>query len=183
MAATKSTIVLCEDEAHALFVYRWLLNRGLKSGEIRIVPCPAGRGAGTQHVVTSYPGEVSEYRARANHVSSRRLIVVIDADTSTVPQRLASLEAKLRDAGLAARASTERICLLVPRRNVETWIHFLQEKPVNETDDYSAFYLGDDRAPACENAGRAFNEWLQSAQPPDGSPPSLVAARQEAVRL
>jgi hypothetical protein len=82
--ATKSTIVLCEDETHWLFVYRWLLARGLLPNEVLLVPLPAGRGAGFHHVLSSYAQEMKEYRRKANHLRSRRLIVVLDGDISTV---------------------------------------------------------------------------------------------------
>jgi hypothetical protein len=183
MAARKSTIVLCEDEAHWLFIYRWLRSRGVHPNEIRCVPLPAGKGAATRYVLSRYPDEVREYRSRANQVAERRLIVAIDADTSTVPERLASLAAALEGEELPARANLDRICLLVPKRNVETWIHFLHQQPVNETDDCSAFYVGDARAPACKVAGAAFGAWLRADEPAQGSPPSIVAARQEVQRV
>ena len=180
MAGSKSTIVLCEDEAQRLFIYRWLVARGLHPGEIRLLPLAAGMGAGTQHVLVRYPGEVGEYRTRANHVAARRLIVAIDADTSTVQQRLAALDAAL---GQQPRQRTERICLLVPRRNVETWLHFLSQNTVTEEADYKAQYAGDALAPACERAGAAFETWHHAAQPTPGSPASLIAARAEATRV
>ena len=50
--ATKSTIVLCEDETHWRFVYRWLLEKGLKQNELRLVPLSAGRGLSPEAVVS-----------------------------------------------------------------------------------------------------------------------------------
>jgi hypothetical protein len=168
--ATKSTIVLCEDETHWLFVYRWLLAKGSMPNEMVLVPLPAGRGAGFAHVVSRYAQEMREYRRKANHLQSRRLIVVLDGDVSTVQQRLAALAAELDRTGLAARDAAERVCILVPCRNGETWLHFFHGHPVNETADYKSLYAGDAKALACGAAGTAFAGWLQ-APPAPGSPP------------
>ncbi len=180
--ATKSTIVLCEDETHWLFVYRWLLAKGSKPNEIVLVPLPAGRGAGFLHVLAKYAREVGEYRRRANHVQSRRLIVVLDGHASTVVQRLAELGAKLVEAGVPPRTATERVAVLVPCRNGETWIHFFHGHPVDEVSDYKPLYPSDAKAIACSVAGQAFADWLQ-VPPSPGSPPALVAARSEASRV
>ncbi len=180
--ATKSTIVLCEDETHWLFVYRWFLAKGVLANEIRLVPLPAGRGAGLAHVVSGYAQEMREYRRKANHLQSRRLIVVLDGDVSTVEQRLADLAGELARAGVAARAAEERVCILVPCRNGETWIHFFHGHPVDEVTDYKPFYSGDAKALACSVAGREFARWL-GAPPSDGSPPALVSSRSEAARI
>jgi hypothetical protein len=180
--ATKSTIVLCEDETHWLFVYRWLLAKGAKPNEIVLVPLPAGRGAGFQHVLGKYAREIGEYRRKAHHVQSRRLIVVLDGDASTAAQRVAELGAKLDEAGIAPRDVGERVCLLVPCRNGETWIHFFHGHPVDEVSDYKPLYPGDAKAIACVRAGQAFAAWLQ-APPSLGSPPALLAARSEAARV
>ena len=182
MGHAKSTIVLCEDESQWLFVYRWLLARGLGAGDLRLVPYPAGRGSGTRHVISKYPDEMQEYRNKANQVGSRKLIVVVDADVVSVADRLSALDASLVAGGHTQRATAERVCLLVPKRNLETWLHFFHGQPVDETADFHALYQGDAKAPACKLAGPAFEKWLRgdSASP---ATPSLVTARSEAARL
>ena len=180
--ATKSTIVLCEDETHWRFVYRWLLEKGLKQNELRLVPLSAGRGAGFQHVLSRYAEEMGQYRRKANHLQSRRLVVVLDGDLSGVEKRMAELGDKLVQAAVEPRAAAERVCILVPCRNAETWIHFFHGHPVDETTEYKPFYQGDDKATACRAAGRAFAEWLQRPNVA-GTPASLLAARAEASRV
>ena len=180
MGNAKSTIVLCEDESQQLFVYRWLLARGVGAGDLRLLPCPAGRGSGAHHVLSKYPGEIQEYRAKANQVGSRKLIVVIDADVLSVAARFTALDAALTATGLSPRTATERVCLLVPKRNVETWLHFFHGNQVDEIDDFHALYQGDAKAPACKLAGQAFEKWLLGSAT---AIPSLVTARAEAARL
>jgi len=179
--ATKSTIVLGEDETHWLFVYRWLLRRGVHAGEIRAVPWPAGKGAGAAHVVSQYPGEVADYRRKAGHVSARRLIVVIDADAETTAKRFHQLAGALKTAGLDARAEDERIAILVPRRNIETWFYFLRSNTVSEIDDYTHHFTKDTRAKDCDDAADCFVSVL--AAPHSAEPPSLTTARTEAARI
>ena len=57
------------------------------------------------------------YRAKANH-QRIALIVVIDADLDTVARRQQQLDETL---GESSRQPVERIALVVPRRNIETW--------------------------------------------------------------
>ena len=178
--ATKSTIVLCEDESHWLFVYRWLLAKGSKPNEIRCIDLPAGRGAGFQHVLLKYAQEIGEYRSKAHYLQSRRLIVVLDGDGSTVEQRLAELDSKLDEARVLRRDAAERVCILVPCRNGETWIHFFHGNAVDEVSNDKFLYKGD--AIARSVAGQAFAGWLQ-APPSPGSPSALVASRPEAGRV
>jgi hypothetical protein len=61
---------------------------------------------------------------------------MIDADTLTVLQRHEQLDRALEGTGLTRRQSDEKIALLVPKRNIETWIHYLRKEQVNEEQIY-----------------------------------------------
>jgi len=111
-------VVLCEDKQQWVFIRRFLIRSGIKSHRIRLRPYPAGQGSGEQFVREQYQNEVLAYRARANRMNIA-LIVMQDCDTNRVSSRKATLEA------FEHREPDERIVLLFPRRNVETWIHFL----------------------------------------------------------
>jgi hypothetical protein len=63
-------------------------------------------------------------------------VAVIDADTSSVNDRLLQLKQSLTQNGKPGRAADERIVLLSPKRNIETWIFHLLGNDVNEEDDY-----------------------------------------------
>lgn len=97
----------------------------------RVELSPSGKGSAEQFVRERYPREVKEFRRRANH-GTAALVVVIDADTRTVDQRLTELESALTKADLPKRQSTEAIALLVPKRNIETWILCLTGDPIDE---------------------------------------------------
>jgi hypothetical protein len=86
-----------------------------------------------------FAAEVKEYRirlAKAATADATALIVMIDADTHTLQERLAQLSKTLRECGMHAIGDRERIVQLVPKRNVETWILCLNGHPVDEARDY-----------------------------------------------
>jgi hypothetical protein len=122
-------IVLVEDDHQEMLVYRYLKKRGLRT---RIESSPSGKGSAESWVRKSFAKEVSAYRIRQAKASTA-LIVVIDADTHTVLDRLNQLDQALRDAGKQRiDAGAEQIARLVPKRNVETWILCLTGQEVDE---------------------------------------------------
>lgn len=158
-------VILGEDLHHLNFVYHWLLARGVPRGAIFMRDPPAGRRAGEQHVRTNLPVELASLRRRAGEAIV--LIVVTDADTLTVEQRVATL-------GDDVAGQRERVVLLIPRRNIETWIAALQGEPVDEVTDYK---------PRSHDACRAAAQRLAAlAEPPD-APDSLRRACRELARL
>ena len=127
-------VILCEDLMHLNFVRRYLLHRGIQSRRIRANMSPSGRGAGAQHVIKNYPLEVKALRSRSYLRAG--LVAVIDADTSSIEDRLRQLKTSLVERGQHDRESTDRIALLSPKRNVETWIFRLLGNDANEEEDY-----------------------------------------------
>ncbi|HWF48506.1 MAG TPA: hypothetical protein VG168_15970 [Bryobacteraceae bacterium] len=79
--------------------------------------------------------EVGAYRVRQAKAETG-LIVIIDADTLGVADRLNQLDQALRDSGKEAIADGDRIARLIPKRNVETWILCLNGRPADEETDY-----------------------------------------------
>jgi hypothetical protein len=124
-------VVLCEDIMHLNFVRRYLILRGIQSRRIRGSVAPPGRGAGAQYVIERYPIEVKALRSRP-HVRAG-LVVVVDADNLPVEERVRQLD---RSLGQPAREDAERIGILTPKRNIETWIFYLLGNTVNDDDDY-----------------------------------------------
>jgi hypothetical protein len=87
MATRKAEfVVLCEDKKHRSFILRYMRRLGFNHRQIRIEPCPVGRGAGEQCVRERYPLVAKAYRSRANH-GSASLIAIVDADTMSVEKR------------------------------------------------------------------------------------------------
>jgi hypothetical protein len=115
-------------------VRRYLILRGIESRRIRGNVAPQGRGAGVQHVITNYPVEVKSLRSRSYLHAG--LVVVVDADASSVEERLRQLENALVQDRQYGRSDNERIALLSPKRNVETWIFHLLGNRATEEDNY-----------------------------------------------
>lgn len=137
-------VILCEDRQQEVFIRRFLTECGMRPIRVRI--CPPGEMAGEQFVRQEYPNEVRAFRSKAAY-QQLALVVMIDADTQTVTNRLNALDTVLRESGQAVREADERIALLVPRRNIETWIHYLTGEPVNESDVYDRFENKSDCVP------------------------------------
>src|SRR5580700_3018151 len=149
--------VLCEDLQAGVFVRRALLATGAGSRDIRIRPYPdsrfnrAGGGprrvdgymvyaCGSQHVRENYPGELAEVRRQRRRGRDVALVVEIDVDNTTPGGRtVQDRHRELDDACARAeppvpvRTPDDPVAWLVPRRAIETWIHFfLVGPPVDE---------------------------------------------------
>lgn len=165
-------VVLCEDRQHWVFVYRFLTQNGIHGRRIRANFRP-GQGSGEQYVREQYPIEVAEQSRRAARLNSA-LIVIQDCDVSTLEERRATLEQ------CATRRLHDRIALFFPKRNIETWIHFLTEGgPVSEVDPYPKLRGRESECHAAVDRLAAKNEYRLS----DEVPSSLRVACQEIRRI
>lgn len=135
MSRPSQVIVVLEDEHHKMLLYRYLkMNRLQTVATFRI--SPRARGSAESWVRTTFSREVSAYRMRRARAATV-LIVMIDADTHTVQDRLAQLDQVLRDEKKpVVDPGSEQIARLVPRRNVETWVLCLNEEAVDEETNY-----------------------------------------------
>lgn len=162
---------LVEDRGHE-HLLRGLLDRIGSGHGLRVDPYPKGRGAAEQHVRTAFPQFVRDLRTKRNQ---RGLwgIVVIDGDVDGMARRREALCAALAEASLAPLGPGDRVLLLVPTRNVETWAWCLLGHEVDEETDFK---------PQVQQSLRTIfaAHWLP-ARPKE--PPSLVAGRLEWARL
>ncbi len=111
-------VVLGEDDEHLNFAWHWLRRKGVDPRKIRKVAPPAGAGCGSQHVREKFPGEVESLRRLAN-VRATALIALTDADVMSVAARRASVTERAKPAAM------EPIAILIPKREIETWVHHL----------------------------------------------------------
>ena len=93
----------------------------------RLLPVAAGAKAGDQYVREKYPTEVMAQRARHRRSA---LLVHTDANTITVAARKAQLDNALASVSPTPRAATERIALVIPKQNTETWLQRPYQKPL-----------------------------------------------------
>ena len=171
-------VLLCEDRQQEVFARYFLKKRGV-NGVIRGKIWPAGSQSGGQYVRTEYPVEVKAYRQNRNRVSIG-LVVLIDADTATVKDILDRLASALAEDSQEKRQSDEAIAIFVPKRNIESWIHYLQGEIVNENDAYAKFTNDEAR---CKSDVENLAERCRSQSLPEDAPPSLQAACSEIQRL
>jgi len=134
-------IILCEDKQHEVFVTRFLKKTcGYAIRDFRVPPYPAkgSGGSGEQFVRERYPKEIKAYRQRSSK-SKTVLIVVIDADATSVPDRVAQLNKSCDDQEVGHREDGELIVHVIPKRNIGTWMAWLDRQAVNEEDDYPRY--------------------------------------------
>lgn len=134
MPKPSQVILLVEDDRHQQFISRYLRKVGLGTHAIRIRKAPSGAGSAEQWVREQFAVEVEACRRR--HPKTQ-LIVIVDADTRTIEQRMRQLDQALQQAGVQPIDNTqEEIARLLPKRNIETWILCLNDESVTEQTDY-----------------------------------------------
>ncbi|RYZ39852.1 MAG: hypothetical protein EOO71_18445 [Myxococcaceae bacterium] len=176
-------VILCEDRQSQVFIERALKHRGVKPRRIRSLPLPSmvGGGAGEQYVREKTPEQVQSHRA---HVTFQRtaLIIHLDADpANSVQDRRQQLDDALRAQQQPPIGADERIARLIPKRNIETWIHsYLDGSPVDEVQAYPK-YSGNESA--CWPAAEAFADDAQRSSPVLQAPPSLNEGLAEFRRI
>jgi hypothetical protein len=154
-------VILCEDRAHANVVRHHLKKRKYKVRKLHFKVAPRGRGSGEAFVRREYVKEVIAYRSRAAYQTTG-LLVALDADIQTVERVHAELDERLEAEAQQTRSGDEKIALLVPKRNVETWVVHLVDGPVDEVQDYKRH----------KDARRHREAGIELATRIAGSPPS-----------
>jgi hypothetical protein len=170
-----SVIVRCEDIQQRVFLYRYLIEKGIGPREIQVRFSPGGDAkhwVRQQHVI-----EVRALRSKP-HLSIA-LVTMLDADDRTVADRKQELDEALVAGGQQRRDPDDRIAVLVPRRNIETWIHRLEGNVVNESDCYPRYRREESR---CHEAVLEFVRRCP-AQMVAEDPPSLRDGCDELTRL
>ena len=172
-------VLLCEDKQQLVFARHFLEKRGFDKRKI-IPLIPSVAQSGEQFVRESYLSEVKKYRQKCNHLAIA-LIVMTDADNLSVQQRLNQLSSILQENNLANRQKEEAIAVIIPKRNIETWIGYLKGEKVNEEDKktYNKFVKESDCKPYSENLA----ERCQQQEKLEDAPDSLNIACQEFQRL
>ncbi|MEH2297833.1 MAG: hypothetical protein V7K88_01855 [Nostoc sp.] len=169
-------VVLCEDRQHEVFARHFLKKRGFR-GNIRLIICPDGSQSAEQYVRLCYPKEVKAYRSKGTYLSIG-LVVVIDADKKTVEERLKQLDDALIGDSQQIRQPGEAIAIFIPKRNIETWINYLQDETVDEETEYSKLNNESLCKPYVENL---VNQCYQGLD--ENAPSSLQAACEELQRI
>jgi hypothetical protein len=170
-------VVLCEGLKDYWFAYRCLRTCGWREDQITVNY--NNRGSGFDHVLSKYPVEV---RANRQGTLERELLVMIDADEKPGGAREKQLNERLRNGGQPQRRPGDRIALWVPRRQLETWVYFLQQGTADEVTDYKRAHLVKDKE--YKTAARKFAQMLKQRRPlSEATVPSMRKAATEFDRL
>ena len=176
MSGVRITL-LCEDSQTDAFVRRFLRRRNFGSRDVRTLPLPKGRQSGEQWVRRRYPAELRAVRGR----QGAYLIVVTDADDRSTNDRRAQLGAACAEQGVPLRTGADPVLLIVPRRNIETWLAYLDAgEPVDEQVKYPRLKRERD----CDrHANELFRMCRGARQLDEAAPPSLREACEEYAKL
>lgn len=175
MARKTSYVVLCEDTLQEVFARTYLKARGIVRGKITIKKSPLGKGAAEQFVREEFAKEVNTFRSK-NYQENTALIVIIDADKTTVQRR----KQQLLDMLEYPLAPEERVAIFVPKRHIETWIQYAAGHLPDEEADYHAF---ERRESDCKPHVTTLANKICRNPLPENAPPSIVIACQELQRI
>jgi hypothetical protein len=165
MIRATEVVILGEDDEQTEFARKFLNAQGVVNAKIRVIPNPNGKGAGTAHVVKNFPERVMAYRKKRNSIHNG-LVVIIDADVSSVEQRYKELNRTLQKAALESRQEDERIVFWIPKRNIETWLCFLTGITVDEILDYKKTHQSEIDKSKKKAAIKGFAEKWPNSLPP-----------------
>ena len=164
--------LVCEDRQHEVFIRSFLRLTGWETRKLRVEMNPKGRGSGEQWVRQTYAQEVKRLRA-SSHVA-QGLIVAIDQDKPGL-DRDEQLQEELRCADLGRRGKDERIAHIIPARNIETWLAYLEGSDVDETTTYPKLAKERD----CKKLIRVLKRMCDANMLRQPAPPSLERACDE----
>jgi hypothetical protein len=169
-------VLLCEDSQHEAFVRRFLEGMGWNTREIRVERSPSAKGSAEQWVRERFPHELKVYRQR-KQLAASALIAMIDADKKEkeVQDRINEFEFECKSKGIPFRTESEAVAIAVPKRNIETWIHYLNGQQVDEENEYQKL----DRKRSCQSAVNRLVEYCKTTGLTAEAPSSLAAACEE----
>jgi hypothetical protein len=97
---------------------------------------------------------------------------MIDADSGDVQDRIREFEGACTFLQIPFRANDEAVAIAAPRRNIETWIRYLNDEDVNEQDTYPKLGRERDCKPAVDKIVKRCKSTGLSAN----APPALADA-------
>ncbi len=167
------------------FVRRVLNGLGNQTRIVRVERSPQGKGSAKTWVTKNYIKEVKAHRSKVRHQANIGLVVGSDADNMTVRERREELDAALATAGFPRRQSEEKICLIIPKWNIETWLVHLSGSEVDEnSDDYKneRSIKNVDYGTLAEKFIERYRSWKQG-NAAETTPPSMIHAFEELKRF
>lgn len=170
MSRRVQLVLLCEDRQHEAFSRRFLNEMGWETRSMRVEKAPGGRGAGEQFVRKRFPVELKAHRTRP---VSQALVVMIDGDTEGAAARWQQLNQACHEAAVPQRVAGDRVAIVIPTWNIETWLAYLDGEDVTEgRPDYPRLARERD----CQRHVDALARMCRDGRLREPAPASLEAA-------
>ena len=170
-------IVLCEDAQMKSFITGFLKIHGIGERSVRVRNYPAGKGCGEAFVKKEYDKEVRYLQSKS--YNRLTLVVCSDADKYTCDERIGFIEEETRKR-IGRNRDKEKIIMWIPKREIETWICFLNGEDVDEEQDFR--HSG--KPQKCRKQAQKMAEYCQDQIELDTrSVPSLMMAKKEYCRV
>jgi len=157
------------------------VGQGVESNR-RIQSCrdlPEGTQSGEQFVRENF---VNDFRKVARGRENVLLVVVQDIDRANrLPEDARNdLNGLVQAAGLSGITATDKLLLVFPKRNMETWFEWLQQtlprSPVSEKEDYKLRQMRAESGKLGKNASDIYTEGLSNPLVCENAPESLSYA-------
>jgi hypothetical protein len=125
--------VLCEDTRHYNFIRGFLSSCGVNDRKIRLcADLPEGKGSGEQFVRNHFAEAAGKYASCDENIF---LVVAVDADANDV----IAAENELNELLNSYSGKPEKLMMVIPKRNIETWFEWLSSEGnahIDESEDY-----------------------------------------------
>lgn len=169
--------ILCEDKQTQCFVRYFLTKHSIKREKIVCLPLPM-QGCGEQYVRENYPIELQKIRSK--NFNAIVLFVCIDADIKSVADKYKAFDNECAVQNITTRTSLEPVVFFVPKRNIETWIEWLED---NEEIDEVTVYPHRKKESECKPQAEKLADMFIQNSDLSGALPSIQAARKEYDRV
>ena len=126
MARICKIVLICEGWEDSSFMRGFLNAAGVDSRNVTQETNPGG--SGHDFVKRKFVVEVENM---SRHKEGRGVLALIDED-GTGDTRKSEIDAELAGRNLHQTSPTDGICLLIPKRNIETWTHWLKANRLNQ---------------------------------------------------
>jgi hypothetical protein len=174
-------IVLCEDDPQARLIRAYLEICGRHGRVSSKVASRQVHGGNVGWVIAQFPQELRACRQR-NKRSKTLLIVMVDADDHPPAERYRQLCEQVEKAGIDPCSADDPAVVLIPKRQVETWIRCALGDAVDEEQDCKLPKEPDKST--CRRAVKAIYDWSRpNVQRPAHLIPSLAAALDDWRRI
>ena len=167
-----SLVICCEDKQQECFARRFLKGLGWDYRQLFFRINSAGKGSGEQWVREKFAKELNIYHTKQ---WTYAIIAIIDGDTKGVEGRITQFNNICREKRVPVRSNNDAVAIIVPTRNIETWIHYLNGETVDEETVYPKLKFESE----CQSAVDNLVTMCKGNGLSQDAPPSLHSACEE----